>query len=247
MLKNSCIYPFLFETPLPPDAAGLKKYRDIPRPFSFRPRGRDGIETMELLLIGKAVEMLPFFIYTLNELGKKGLGKQKTTFTVATVRLEGNEPVYRAQQPDECGRVLPRILEVAPGDPLYGSAVLNFKTPLVIRKKAAIVSSFESYPFFTALLRRIVDVNAFYGVDPACAVDEQPWLDAAKSIVYETETDTPEQHDPQTAKAGSPGITGIAKLTGDIGTLMPLIKAGEVLGVGKKTAFGYGEYEVGKE
>jgi CRISPR/Cas system endoribonuclease Cas6 (RAMP superfamily) len=39
-------------------------------------------------------------------------------------------------------------------------------------------------------------------------------------------------------------MTGSVRLSGDVGTLMPLLKAGEVLGVGKNTVFGFGEYVV---
>ena len=39
------------------------------------------------------------------------------------------------------------------------------------------------------------------------------------------------------------GMTGSVRLNGDIGTFMPLFKAGEVLGVGKNTVFGFGEYQ----
>ncbi len=269
MMKNNCIYPFLFETPPPPDATRLKKYRNVPRPFALRPHQHGSKVMMDLLLIGKAVEMVPFFIYTLNELGTKGLGRQKVQFTVAKVcpeegapvnnankpeegapvynadKPEEGAPVYNADKPGECLHVAPRILEIQAGSPLYGSIAITFKTPLVIRKNEAVLSSFESYPFFTTLLRRITNLNAFYGVDPACAVDPRQWLDAANSIVCETETDPVRQQrfsTRQNKKIDYSGIMGTVKLTGDIGTLIPLIKAGEILGVGKNTVFGYGVY-----
>lgn len=248
LMKNNCIYPFLLETPPPPDATRLKKYRNIPRPFAFRPCQDGTVIKMKLLLIGKAVEMVPFFIYTLNELGKKGLGKKNTTFTIVKVWDEGNETVYHAMKPDECGNVTPMMLEVIQGNPLYGSLTLTFKSPLVIRKNGAVLHSFEAFPFFTTLLRRITNLNAFYGIDPHCSINPQQWLSAAKSIVCETATEPFQQKrfsTRQNKKIDYTGITGTVKLTGDIGTLMPLIQAGEVLGVGKNTVFGQGEYEVG--
>jgi CRISPR/Cas system endoribonuclease Cas6 (RAMP superfamily) len=40
------------------------------------------------------------------------------------------------------------------------------------------------------------------------------------------------------------GFTGEVKLTGDIGTFLPFLEAGEILSVGKNTAFGFGKYRL---
>src|SRR6516165_6430860 len=81
LLKNTCAYPYIFETAPPPGSAKLRGLEQIPRPFVIEPPddGRTVYQPGEriefrLVLVGRALEYLPYFVFTFRELGETGLG-----------------------------------------------------------------------------------------------------------------------------------------------------------------------------
>ena len=93
LLKGKCVYSYVFETPPPPDTSKMKKYPFAPHPFVITPpleekrtyRQNDTL-CFELTLIGKAIDFLPYFIYTFDELGKMGIGKAKGRYQLQEVK-----------------------------------------------------------------------------------------------------------------------------------------------------------------
>ncbi len=82
LLKGKCVYSYVFETPPPADTAVMRKYEAAPHPFVIEPPnekkgvyGPDEELVFGLTLIGRAVDYLPYFVYTFDELGKAGLGR----------------------------------------------------------------------------------------------------------------------------------------------------------------------------
>jgi hypothetical protein len=92
LLKEKCVYSYVFETPPPSDTSKMRKYPFAPHPFVITPpleekrTYREG-ETLsfELTLIGKSIDFLPYFIYTFDELGKIGIGKGKGKYQLEEV------------------------------------------------------------------------------------------------------------------------------------------------------------------
>lgn len=72
LLRQRCAYPFIFESFPQEQAARLRHYQDIPRPYVIEPpipprasplRLRAGEEfTVGLVLVGRAVDYLPYLI-----------------------------------------------------------------------------------------------------------------------------------------------------------------------------------------
>jgi hypothetical protein len=80
-----CPYHWVFETPHPPQIPHLHDLQDVPRPFVIDPPSDDRTsytagETLEfgLVLIGRGIDYLPYFIYGFEQLGKMGLGRRHT-------------------------------------------------------------------------------------------------------------------------------------------------------------------------
>jgi len=93
LLKEKCVYSYVFETPPPSDTSKMRKYPFAPHPFVITPpleekRTYQQNDTLcfELTLIGKSIDFLPYFIYTFDELGKMGIGKGKGKYQLADVR-----------------------------------------------------------------------------------------------------------------------------------------------------------------
>ena len=128
LLKQKCIYSYIFETPPPEDAEILRLYPKVPHPFVIEPpvTGKQAFAPGEsfsfhLILIGNAIDYLPYFIYTFSELGKQGIGtgrgrydlvqvegigmdgKSVEIYTHKTQTLANRSPIIEAHQLDTQG------------------------------------------------------------------------------------------------------------------------------------------------
>jgi len=115
-LAASCPYKAVFEPSPPPGADRLSKNQDIPRPFIFRApqthqtRFEKG-ERFEfgLVLIGRALDFLPYFVLSFRALTGEGLGLNRAKCTLEKVEEIGvpsngagpNDTLARA---DRCAR-----------------------------------------------------------------------------------------------------------------------------------------------
>src|SRR3990167_6952792 len=94
LLKSTCVYTYIFETPPPRDSEILRLYPRVPNPFVIEPPLDDkqiytpGTEIdFHLVLIGRAADYLPYFIYAFTELGKAGIGRNRAKYELT--RVEG--------------------------------------------------------------------------------------------------------------------------------------------------------------
>src|SRR5579871_429041 len=88
----SCPYKAIFEPSPPPEAEALSKNQDIPRPFVFRaPKTQQTrFETGQpfefgLVLIGRALDFLPYFVLSFRELAGEGLGLNRAVCELENV------------------------------------------------------------------------------------------------------------------------------------------------------------------
>ncbi|MCL6451210.1 MAG: hypothetical protein K6T75_07965, partial [Acetobacteraceae bacterium] len=82
-LGSVCPYAYVFETAPTPGSQVLRKYRDVPRPFvlepPLQPRGeyKAGERlVLGLVLVGRGIDYLPYFVVAFRELGKQGIGRR---------------------------------------------------------------------------------------------------------------------------------------------------------------------------
>lgn len=94
LLKQKCIYSYIFETPPPEDTEMLRLYPKVPHPFIIEPPATEkqsfepGEEfSFHVVLMGQAIDYLPYFIYTFTELGKQGIGQGRGKYDL--IQVEG--------------------------------------------------------------------------------------------------------------------------------------------------------------
>ncbi len=105
-ITAACPYKAIFEPSPPAESDRLSKNRDIPRPFVFR--GPQNYQTdfkhpdpfqFDLVLIGRALEFLPYFVLSFRELATQGLGLNRARSSLERVDqlqwwVNGNGPVW---------------------------------------------------------------------------------------------------------------------------------------------------------
>ncbi|MDR4497171.1 MAG: CRISPR system precrRNA processing endoribonuclease RAMP protein Cas6 [Candidatus Scalindua sp.] len=261
LLNKSCVYSYVFETAPPEDTKVLRLYRAVPHPFVIEPtlngdriiKQGDSIR-FNLILIGRAVDYLPYFIFTFTELGKQGLGKNRSKFTLEKVEAMGidgeGEPIYT------------RDSEILKNNyPLLDASQLNhmdrrgnnnnieveFLTPLRVKYEGKITDTIEFHVLFRNLIRRISSLYYFHcGRELEC--DFREMIEEAKSIKTSSIRlhwfDWERYSTRQKQKMTLGGVLGNVQYEGNLEPFLQLLKLGEYIHVGKGTSFGLGKYRI---
>ncbi len=97
-LKQECPHALVFESEPPPGAEALRNYESIPRPFILEPPLETKTEytpgepvVFHLVLFGRALNLLPYFIVTLDEFSRYGIGRGRRPFSIE--RIEALNPL----------------------------------------------------------------------------------------------------------------------------------------------------------
>ncbi|MBI4768705.1 MAG: CRISPR system precrRNA processing endoribonuclease RAMP protein Cas6 [Deltaproteobacteria bacterium] len=259
LLKEKCIYSYVFETPPPADTRIMRKYKAAPHPFIIEPplERKRIYKTGEefqfgLILIGRAIDYLPYFIYTFEELGRMGIGKGKSGYDLLSVHSNGHR-IYDSQSktlkpfPNHSSKDLePPTLNLEPQ-----TLHLSFITPTRIQYNAHLTLDLEFHILIRNLLRRFSLLYYFH-----CGGDPSNWdfkgliRQAQEVKVKERKLrwyDWERYSGRQETRMKMGGFMGGITFEGEIGPFMPLIRAGEVLHVGKGTGFGLGKYRIGED
>lgn len=260
LLKYTCVYAYIFETPPPLDKSLLNfsNYRTIPHPFVIEPPldkkryFKYGEELVfSLILIGKARNYLPYFIYTFSECGKAGIGKGRGRFTLKEVYTE-NKKIFDNDgkniiPPDGEIFEIKENIETENQNP-QEEITIEIQTPLRIKSKNALVIKLEFHTLIKYLILRMTLLQFFH------CDGEQPNWDHKKIIEIAKEVKTIEDNTQwwdwerysarQQTKIKLGGIIGRIKYSGNIAPFKNLLIAGEIFHLGKNTSFGLGKYKI---
>lgn len=261
-LAENCPYSYIFETPLPPEAAHLKNPQ-IPRPYLFEPQanGRRRYEAGEILtmgvtVIGRGIKYLPYFIVTIKELGEIGVTAARRKFKLKSVTavddLNGQtSTIYEVSQ----GVVKNLTLLIAWDDCLLAAdklpankVTLKLVTPMRLKYNGNFLTrELPLEALVQSLTLRINALNVFH-----CGgrlIDE---LKELRSVAAKTKISASNlswqsvnrYSSRQGKKESLSGLVGNVTYEGDLKPLQPLLVLGSLIHVGSDVVFGCGEYEV---
>ena len=251
LLKERCPYSYVFETPVPEGASKMRKYPYAPHPFVLVPplEDRERYEpgqqiVFSLTLIGKGIEYLPYFLYTVQEMGKAGIGKGKGRYTLEGVRERDGREIFSEGQIK-----VPRPTswkELLQGEPPE-EVTLRFITPLRVRYGERLSNELQFHILFRALLRRI-SLLFFFHCGGELELDFRGMIERSKGV--EVRKSSLRWHDwtryshRQRSRIKLGGLLGEVTFRGDLEEFWPFLLLGEHIHVGKGTSFGLGRYEV---
>jgi CRISPR-associated endoribonuclease Cas6 len=166
-----CVYSYVFETPLPEEIATIfapiRGALDAPHPFVLEPpeeekqhyNAHDRL-AFHLILIGRAMEYLPYFLFTFDELGRIGLGKGKGRFQLEGafgVGTEGEVVVFKGIERRFVGVGVPitreEVARTVQGK--VDEVEIEFLTPARLKYGHKLTSQLEFHILFRALLLRL--------------------------------------------------------------------------------------------
>jgi hypothetical protein len=257
MLRLKCLYVSIFEPPPPASYPDAAKFSTAPAPYVLNPPLTDrqafhpgDLLDFEMVLIGPAIEALPYFIYTFTELGRMGLGSKRGKYDLVKVDLLRGEEARRIY--DGQTQILsayPPSTPIAPPSEENGvtTITLHFLTPFRLKLKGDLVTQLAFPLFFDRLAQRLTLLAAFYN-SAATPPDFSELLALAQNIAvtndelhwFDWERYSARQKD--TMKFG--GLKGRIAFSGDLSAFMPYLMLGQQVNVGQSTTFGLGRYGV---
>lgn len=261
LLRGSCVYSSLFETPALGEAASAR-YIQLPHPFvlDLASTVREGISPGTTLvvginLIGPALAHAPFLIHALQLAGQRGLGTGGGRFRVAGLEREcsvgsGDWEVVYTPETGSYQPVVPNRQRGMPSTAAVTTVGLRLLTPLRIKRRGHFVGPAELEPadLLRALCERITRLAETYGGDAAAF----QWLglrDDAEGVQM-PERDV-HWHDwtrfssRQDTLMQMGGLLGDLRLAGPgLAAFWPALWYGQWSHVGKGTSFGLGAYSL---
>lgn len=257
LLRERCVYSFVFETPY-----SLKDNRDArlaapPHPFVIEPPlttethfPKDTSFDFHLLLFGDANQSLPYFIYAFEQMGKIGIGKRingkRGLFRLEKVKSRGHL-VYssadqRLKRDDSSENLLIRIKEAYPQGPFQ--LKLKLLTPLRVKFQNRLRAELPFHILVRSMLRRLSSLYNYYG-------EGEPPLDYKGLVKRAEEVRIMESHltwfdwrrysNRQDRAMLMGGMIGSIIYEGKMGEYMPILEFCSEVHIGKQTSFGLGK------
>ncbi len=260
---EGCVYSKCFETPVPDDSPILRGQPFAPHPFVLEPP-RTGKRdyapgdtfACNLILIGEAIDLLPWMVFTFHEIGKRRIGLRDQRGGCQLDKVESlpahgsqlRQTIYTAETEmlTNEGLIL-RLADVIEDAPHAADGIeLEFLTPTSIKLDGRWTSNLTFEHLIRNLLRRIRFLSYFHcGED--LDVDAPALIESACSVRHEFRFRWVRiERRSRRAERAIPmdGFIGKVRFEGELEPFLPFIRLGEYLHIGHHTAFGYGQYRL---
>ncbi len=257
-LKEVCgpeIYRYLFET-----ESRESGHQDAPRPFILVPAlGARELEAGDLFrvtlkLFGRGCEYLPEMTEALMLAGEQGLGKEKAGFALTKiVHREGPHPwvcFHSLLGWEQAYQPLPSPLGLFSKTEELDSSdriTVDFLTPTRLIHRGQRISDPDLHVLVRNVVRRLNCLLAFHGGKVAFD-DPRPLIELASQFKSEHQlewVDWERTSNRQKRRITMGGVVGRSVFRGSVtSALRDVLKAAEVLHLGKSTTFGMGSVAI---
>lgn len=260
LLKAKCLYLKIFEPRLVhcPDLPVPANAR--PHPFVLQPPVEphccypvnDAFE-FRLLLFGDTTDYLPYLIYTVEKMGKTGIGRKiqgrRGCFVLESVQRGGRTIYSSADRQVKAGAPLDELqLACRPRTSGHSPAVtVHLITPLRIKYRNALSPELPFHILTRTMLRRTAALlNAFGQGEPALdypgMASRAEKVRVRKAALGWEEFRRYSHRQDRAMMMG--GIRGQITYQGDLDEFLPLMAFCEKVHIGKQTTFGLGRIAV---
>ncbi|MGK0290658.1 MAG: CRISPR-associated endoribonuclease Cas6 [bacterium] len=252
--KRQCTYYSIFATPPTGNGLGISG-SPRPHPYIIQPPQSNETEfkkgqliQFSFLLFGDYIQNLHQIIFSFLKLGQSGLGQHRGKYSLHLVeqKVENQWKTifhHETQHLENENTLVPLKIQKN----LNSSSVnLQLLTPLRIKSKGKYLNQFNFLAFWQSLLKRAHTLVRNFESHPKLDELEDLWDKApnieVRSDVYWHDWERYSAQQKDTMKLG--GLLGSIELKGDLSLILPLLKIGEKIHVGKNTSFGLGQYRL---
>jgi hypothetical protein len=284
LLRGQCPYPRVFEPPPPPGTIYAAQERAVAPYVLRRPLEEDAggqrlfhageAIVFEIVLIGWANGLLPYFALALQQLEERGVGRGRGRVRVAAIDLlppphpqgggtapppnlllgggtvgssSGVRRLFDATQPGviENHGGWPAGAWIDPG-PAPAQITVRFVSPTRLQSDGQVQGEPDFAVLYRALLRRVSALCTVHTAQP-WATDFAGLAQAAqevKTLAAHTTLARRRRYSDRQGEMELWGAEGSMVYQGDFTPFWPLLQLGQVIHVGKNCTFGLGQYRV---
>lgn len=187
LVASSCSYAHIFEGVPPANRDFMRLYPYIPQPFIILTDLNDKTEIKKgdnllfgLRLFGQAIDFFPYIAYSLIELGKFGLGKDKIKFRIKTISQTVSENSVYEENNNRIKSLEHQYCNIqTDGLQSIKKVNINFLTPVRMKVDGKDAHSITFLNLLRAALRRISILTHFYGTPFSQSFDSAKFLTEA--------------------------------------------------------------------
>lgn len=258
LVKDVCPYSLIFESS-PPDTSEWRA-DSIPRPFVLEPPLTEQRYfppgdhlTFSLVLFGKAITHLPYFVAAFRHLGRLGIGKGRKPFCldqVSSFDQNGNIVDILYQDGGSIKNhphIITGAMVIKNLNPIHQQITIAFETITRIRSNDSLTMDLSFQTLYRNTLRRLSALTNFYH-DELLEYSYKDMIDASSDIIAVSpklqwiDWERFSQRQDTRMKLG--GFIGEITFRGDLTQFLPVILLGQYIHVGKATTFGLGKYRI---
>lgn len=264
--QEKCTYSYIFETAKYQKTGVESKITELPRPFFIEPPlddkryyTTDDRIDLSIILIGRAIEYIPYFVFAINELGKIGIGKKQGKYQKRG-KYEIKKIINIGKNTEVCiydgnSRINYKYLIIDSNDLIHEASKFNchqiklcFLTPTRIKYKGETTEYINFEIFIRNLFRRLSWLAEIH-CNEKWDLDWKGLINRANEQVITTHSDFRwykwyRYSQKQKKRIEMGGFVGEISFKGDLTEFLPYIKLGEYFHIGKGTVYGMGKYEI---
>jgi hypothetical protein len=260
LLKNNCIYAFVFETRYAIDLPENFRTTAPPHPFVIEPPDdtttffkKGSAFDFSLILFGETNNSLPYFIYALDQMGKMGIGKKvdgkRGQFCLSSVSMN-NTVIYSESDRSLRPGWSPCQLKLRDNTDCsceIRKICVTLETPLRLKFQNHLNADLPFHVLVRAMLRRLSLLFSVYGngepnLNYRQLVSDANSIKCMDSNLYWYDWKRYSQR--QDSKMFMGGMIGTVVYHGHINQFLPLLDLASRVHLGKQTAFGLGKISV---
>jgi len=242
-----CPYSYVFETNI---RDGVKVF-NAPHPFVFElPKieknfiKKNKELTVQLKLFGEGIKYFPYFIETFITLGKIGIGSNRARFKLNEVS-KNSQIIFDGKNLQDNWDTEDKIV-FSPDLFLNGTITLEFVSPtkIIFQGELIKVPSFES--IIHSIIRRLKLLDRYHNI--GVAEDFENLIGLAKNIqisnYYLYEVNKRRYSFRKNMEMEFKAFEGEITYNGNFQPFNRILKYGEIVHIGKATAFGFGQFKI---
>lgn len=262
--RFQCAYSYIFETPVPKDAEVLRLNSNVAQPFiiEFPYNTKDVYENSEtldlnLILIGKAIDYIPYCVFAFERLGVMGIGRDREKYIVENV-ISMNDQTETIVFSGKEKKFLGEGNRITFASIMNGqeeerqkwhetqSIQIHFLSPGRFEHGGKIINkNLEFHILLRSILRRLSTLLYFHCGGLRLHINYKQSIEDAKEIrilennLYWEEYERFSTRKEKRLKIG--GLMGTICYKGNIETFIPFLLLAKYIHAGKSISFGFGQ------
>ncbi len=247
LLVNNCAYHYIFETK-------NERGENVAHPFVLEPpltekRLFPPGERLKvrLILMGKAINYLPYIIFAFREMGRRGIGFKRGKFWVENV-YEGEGAKHLVYNHlEQKLKINSHTINLTSFNEENASEInISFITPTAIKTNGKVTSKLSFSLLIKNIIRRLNALSYYHNGSINNLVKLSS--DSVSSVEVINDNLSPyswkRYSNRQKTKILFDGFIGTIQFKGDLTPFIPLLRSGEYIHVGRGTVYGMGMYQI---